>query len=696
MPVMFLVGSAWYVGHQPLKELEEMRLNDQMLAFQGYTAASAKGLQDLAASYAFWTDLYTAVQQKNRAWIKTEVSNQLVFSTDIDAVKVVNQAGEVLGSQGFESEPPTVQARINTLIKSGKAAQELLPTTSTRQAKSQPARPPARSPEILMLSVAPVYTSDGKGTSPGTLVVGQVLDQAWLKKFLTFSQPTTKLKIFSLQGKPVVSSTQNLSVDDWEATYFSTEVIPKIQQGQSVYRLEPESGLNAVYAPLVSGKQPIAIAKIQIVSGYYSQALTALNRLLWVGLAVATLLSLAIARLLARQIGQPIKQLAERSKTLAAGDLSSPIPGLQAGGELGQLATAYQEMADSLKTLIGDLEDRVATRTHELELARQTLEDRVRDRTEEVWQKHQQLQQAHDELQRLNAEVTAKADQLSHALGNLQKAQAHLIQTEKMSSLGQLVAGVAHEINNPVNFIYGNLPYISRYMSDLLSLVDRYSQLQAETPAIAAYKETIEFDFITTDLPKILASMQTGADRIRQIIISLRNFSRLDEADMKQANLHEGLDNTLVILQHRLAHEETAEPEIKIIKQYGNLPSVECHPRQLNQVFMNILSNAIDALEASEQAEKQIVIQTQLSPNRQVRISIHDNGPGIPAELQDKLFDPFFTTKPVGKGTGLGLTVAYQILEQHHGHLQVISQPGQGTTIVIDLPPIANALPLAV
>jgi signal transduction histidine kinase len=353
-------------------------------------------------------------------------------------------------------------------------------------------------------------------------------------------------------------------------------------------------------------------------------------------------------------------------------------------------------MADSLKALIGDLEDRVATRTQELELARQTLEDRVRDRTEEVWQKHQQLQQAHDELQRLNAEVTAKADQLSHALNNLQKAQAHLIQTEKMSSLGQLVAGVAHEINNPVNFIYGNLPYISRYMSDLLSLIDRYSQLQEETPAIAAHKEAIEFDFVTSDLPKILASMQTGADRIRQIIVSLRNFSRLDEADMKRANLHEGLDNTLVILQHRLSQEEAAEPEIEIIKQYGNLPLVECHPRQLNQVFMNVLSNAIDALETSEQTEKQIVIRTQLSTNRQVRISIHDNGPGIPSELQDKLFDPFFTTKPVGKGTGLGLTVAYQILEQHHGHLQVISRPGQGTTVVIDLPRIANPLPLAV
>jgi signal transduction histidine kinase len=696
VPVIFLIGAAWQFGHQPLKDLEKVRLNDQVQAFRGYTAASEKGLQDLAAGYAFWTDLYDAVQQRNRAWITKEVSDQLVFSTDVDLVKVTNQAGNVLGSRGKELQLPAVQEHINRLVKAGKTAQDLVQTDVASQTQGNSADKLNPQRQVLMLAIAPIYKSDGKGASPGTLIVGQVLDAAWLKKFLTFSQPTTKLKIFSLQGQPVVASHGELKLDVWEANHFATEVLPKIRQGQSVYRIEPQSGLNTVYAPLMSSNRPVVIAKIQIVSGYFSQALTALNRLLWAGLGLATLLSIAIAHLLAKQISQPIKQLAGRSRTLAAGDLSSPIPGMTAGGEIGQLACSYQEMADSLKTLINDLERRVAKRTAELELARHTLEERVQERTEEVRQQHQQLQQAHDELQRLNTEVTAKADQLSIALCNLQKAQAQLIQTEKMSSLGQLVAGVAHEINNPISFISGNLPYISRYSRDLLDLVQQYSQRYAQDPEIQQQKDAIEFDFITTDLPKILTSMETGADRIRQIILSLRNFSRLDEADMKPADLHEGIDSTLLILQHRLSKEAPDLESIQVIKQYGQLPPVECYPRQLNQVFMNILGNAIDALESSSHSDKQIVIQTQMFLGDHVQVSIRDNGSGIPPQIQEKIFDPFFTTKPVGKGTGLGLTVAYQILERHQGQIHITSTPGTGTEVTIHLPQSATSLLVAV
>ncbi len=281
----------------------------------------------------------------------------------------------------------------------------------------------------------------------------------------------------------------------------------------------------------------------------------------------------------------------------------------------------------------------------------------------------------------------------------LKLAEAQLIQTEKMSSLGAMVAGVAHEINNPVNFIYGNLDYTTEYIQDLLSLVRLYQQQYPEPlPVIQEQIEAIELDFLAEDLPKILSSMKGGAERIREIVLSLRNFSRLDEAGMKAANLHEGIDNTLIILNSRL------KLGIKVIKQYGELPLVECSPAQLNQVFMNILSNAIDALEVGNIEGEQkdmstkflassspppittIQICTRVLDQNWVAISISDNGSGIPAAIKDQIFDPFFTTKQPGKGTGLGLAISYQIITQHHGKIEVHSVPNQGAEFVITLP----------
>ncbi|BAZ32419.1 histidine kinase [Cylindrospermum sp. NIES-4074] len=285
-----------------------------------------------------------------------------------------------------------------------------------------------------------------------------------------------------------------------------------------------------------------------------------------------------------------------------------------------------------------------------------------------------------------------QAQALEQTLRELQQTQAQLIQTEKMSSLGQLVAGLAHEINNPISFIYSNIVPAHQYTQDLLRLLQLYQQNYPDpAPEIKAEAEAIEVDFLADDLPKLLTSMQVGAERIKQIVLSLRNFSRLDEADMKAVNIHEGIDSTLMILESRLK-DTTNHPPITIIKEYDDLPPVECYAGQLNQVFMHVLTNAIDALEELFLSGKttenpQISIRTQLMSDEQVIIGIADNGIGIPESIQKQVFDPFFTTKTVGKATGLGLSISYQIItEKHRGKLGCVSNPGQGTEFVIAIP----------
>jgi two-component system, NtrC family, sensor kinase len=322
---------------------------------------------------------------------------------------------------------------------------------------------------------------------------------------------------------------------------------------------------------------------------------------------------------------------------------------------------------------------------HEEVLARVKIHLQIRRMTQTLAEQNGMLKNFSAHLEQKVAERTRE----------LQQTHVQLIQQEKLSSLGQLVAGIAHEINNPVNFIYGNCAPALRYAQDLLGLVALYGEeFPQASPKLQQKIQEIDLEFLEQDVLKVISSMQMGAERIREIVLSLRNFSRLDEAEFKQVNLHEGIDNTLMILHHRLkANGENLGIEVN--KVYGQIPPVFCYPGQLNQVFMNLIGNAIDALQEqnerrSPQEQKnnpsQIWIRTQAVDANRISIQISDNGTGIPSEVQGKLFDPFFTTKPVGKGTGLGLSISHQIVEKHRGRIWCDSTVGQGTQFTVEIP----------
>ncbi len=290
------------------------------------------------------------------------------------------------------------------------------------------------------------------------------------------------------------------------------------------------------------------------------------------------------------------------------------------------------------------------------------------------------------DLQSSRTALSQRGQELEQALEDVQAMQSRLLMSEKMSALGVLVAGVAHEINNPVGFIYGNIEHTDQYIQDLLKLVSVYQTCYPEPlPAVQECIKDIDLEFVAEDLPKTIKSMQIGAERIKEIVLSLRTFSRMDEAEYKTVNLHDGLDSTLVILGHRFK-KTSQRPSIRVTKKYGNLPSVACYAGQMNQVFMNILANAVDALETARTTDAEIIISTAYQ-EEQVVVTISDNGPGISNTVQSKIFDPFFTTKAVGKGTGMGMAISYQIVvDKHRGQLLCKSVPNSGATFVIRLP----------
>jgi signal transduction histidine kinase len=485
---------------------------------------------------------------------------------------------------------------------------------------------------LVMVGTAPIKDHQGV---VGGLILGKAISHALLAEINEGIQE----ELLVVANGQVVASTLPSYTGDWQ--WLDSMLHENQTHAQNREFLAQTVNLNGLAEEhfdlvLLISLQPLKLAK----------------RTLWLVVILLAVLGSFLITLagywLARKLAQPIQALTTVAQQVVKEGNFELQATVDTQDEIGDLAQAL----NLLITWVGQY-------THDLEVASQTLE----------------------------AKVDARTQELSTTLEQLQDTQAQLIQTEKMSSLGQMVAGIAHEINNPINFIQGNLNPLNGYFQDLLDLLETYQhEYPHPSDVIVDKQEDIDLDFLLEDAPKLLQSIKMGTQRVRDIVISLRNYSRLDEATVKNVNIHEGIEGTLLILNHRI------KQGVAVIKDFDDLPVVRCSPAQLNQVFTNIMTNALDALFDTDCTPKQLVIATRAINADQVQISIRDNGPGMPPEVKAKIFDPFFTTKAVGKGTGLGLGICFKIIQHHQGTIEVHSAPGEGTEFVITLP--IAALPL--
>ena len=483
--------------------------------------------------------------------------------------------------------------------------------------------------QALLVGTAPVKNDQG---IIGGILLSKIIDNA----FVTQLSKSIDGEIIILTADIIVAS----SFPEEEAVVAENLLEPVPQHGA-------DTSINGeIFLTEHIHFEDMNGTPLDVVLLSSNQPLVRAQQLIWLLVASITLLGVLLTSIigyyLANAVSKPICELSKISQQVIAEGNFEIQSSITRSDEIGTLSNDLNQLIRWVKSY-----------TDKLEKSTQTLELRVQERTQE----------------------------LASALSELQDMQSQLIQTEKMSSLGSMVAGIAHEINNPISFIHGNLKPLTHNIDDLTDLLSSYEEEYPNpSDAIAEKREDLDIDFVIEDIAKICSSIKVGTSRVREIVISLRNYSRLDEAAVKEVNLCEGLDSTLLILGHRL------KEDIAIVKQYEPLPLVKCSPAQLNQVFTNIIANAIDAMVDAATEPKQLTLTTHICEADQVQISIKDNGPGMPPEIQAKIFDPFFTTKAVGKGTGLGLGICFKIIEQHQGKLEVISAVGQGTEFLITLP----------
>ncbi|MEA5625505.1 ATP-binding protein [Nostoc sp. UHCC 0251] len=580
--------------------------------------------------------LNQAVEQRDQGLL-LQILLPLKSILKLDWIKVVDTQGNVL-----------LDLRNNSLTQA-KFLDEVVTSTASRGAHLVDLVDVEGKQQVLQVVTNAIKSSAGL---LGGIIIGDLVDDILLQKIAAGS---SKQLIIQRQNRVIATTLLAAKSGTWQ---FPPPNLP-------ARRITIDNNNYLAKSIVFTG----ASQSLTTTVLYSISLLEVAQYKLWEHLGLLFLLGSSILAvtgfLIARTITRPLKavtQVAQRVTQESNFDLQAPVT---TEDEVGILAISFNKLIQQVKQLLIEQYET----NQKLEVYSQTLEEKIEERTQALRQKNIVLKQT---------------------LQELKLTQSQLIQNEKMSSLGQLVAGIAHEINNPVNFIYGNLKHTDDYTQQLLWLLQLYQKhYPYPETEIQKAKEEADIEYLTEDLPKMLTSMKIGASRIREIVLSLRIFSRLDEAEFKTADIHEGIDSTLLILQHRIK-SQGHRPQITVIKEYVDIPKIQCFAGQLNQVFMNILANGIDALEEAFQnglCPEPIIRISSAQVNENVVVHIADNGTGIPEAIQSRLFDPFFTTKPVGKGTGMGLSISYQIItEKHGGSLKCISSPGEGTEFIITIP----------